>query len=96
LKALMKIRIKTTMNVPEIPPDVEIAGGTLREVFVGILANTRFVKEFIDPRTGDLSFDDLLGVRLNDVLYYALPEGMDTQLRDGDTITLSLILLGGG
>jgi hypothetical protein len=33
---------------------------------------------------------------LNNVRYDSLPDGLDTELRDGDTLTLTLILLGGG
>jgi hypothetical protein len=63
---------------------------------ISSFVNTRLAKEIVDRRTGELSFNDLLEVRLNDVPYYTLPQGLDTELNDGDTITLSLILLGGG
>jgi hypothetical protein len=92
----MKLKVKKTMNIPEIPDEVEMESGALRDFFNKVLADTHFVKEITDPRTGELRLDDLFEVRLNDVLYHALPQGLDTGLRDGDTITISLILLGGG
>lgn len=84
------------MNIPEIPDEVEMEAGTLRDFFKKVLENTHFVKEIIDPRTRELRLNDLFEVRLNDVLHYTLPQGLDTGLQDGDTITVSLILLGGG
>jgi molybdopterin converting factor small subunit len=43
----------------------------------------------------EISLDSLFDVRLNNVPYYTLSQGLDTELRDGDTVTLSLVLLGG-
>jgi hypothetical protein len=84
------------MNIPEIPDEVEMEAGTLRDFFSKVIADTHFVKEITDSRTGELRLDGLFEVRLNDVLHYTLPQGLDTGLKDGDTITISLILLGGG
>jgi hypothetical protein len=92
----MKLKVKKTINIPEIPDEVEMEPGTLRDLFKKVLEGTHFVKEIIDPRTGELKLDDLFEIRLNDVLHYALPQGLDTGLKDGDTITVSLLLLGGG
>jgi hypothetical protein len=92
----MKLKVKKTMNIPEIPDEVEMESGTLRDFFNNVLQDTHFVKEIVNPRTGELRLDDLFEVRLNDALHYALPQGLDTGLKDGDTITISLILLGGG
>jgi hypothetical protein len=92
----MKVQIRTTMAIPEIPPEVEMGSGTLRDLFHKALCNTRLVKEMVNQRTKELNFEEFLEVRLNDVPYYALPKGLDTSLTDGDTVTLSLILLGGG
>ncbi|MCX5813856.1 MAG: hypothetical protein NT178_15105 [Proteobacteria bacterium] len=92
----MKLKVKKMINIPEIPDEVKMETGTLRDFLNKVLADTHFVKEIIDSRTGELRLDDLFEVRLNDVLYYTLPQGLDTGLQDGDTITVSLILLGGG
>jgi methionine aminopeptidase len=92
----MKIYIKKTMQIPEIPPEVEIEAGTLRHLLDDLLRTTYFAKEIIDPVTGDLSLDGLFQVQLNGISYHALPNDLDTVLRDGDTLTLTLIWLGGG
>ncbi|HNS13698.1 MAG TPA: hypothetical protein PKM08_00060 [Syntrophorhabdaceae bacterium] len=92
----MLIRIKTTVNIPEIPSEVEMETGTLRDLFKKVFGGTHFANDVIDPHTGDIDLDSLFDVRLNDVSYLALSQGLDTGLCDGDTVLLSLILLGGG
>jgi hypothetical protein len=92
----MKIYIKKTMQIPEIPSEVEIEPGMLRTLLDNLLRNSYFAKEVIDGRTGELTLDGLIEVRLNDVPYHSLAEGLDTELHNGDTLTLSLVLIGGG
>lgn len=93
----MKIIIRTTVSIPEIPGEIEVdPGQRLRDVLGPLLAKPYFAKEVIDPRTGDFSLEGLIQVALNDVTYHGLPDGLETELHDGDTITLTLILLGGG
>jgi len=92
----MKIYIKKTMQIPEIPPEVEVEAGTLRTLLNNLFRNSYFAKEVIDQKTDELTFDGLIQVQLNDVPYHSLPKGLDSELHDGDTLTLSLILIGGG
>jgi hypothetical protein len=92
----VNLKVKKMMNIPEIPDEVEMESGTLRDFLRKVLENTYFVKEILDPRTGELKPDNLFEICLNDVPSYSLPQGLDTGLQDGDAITLSLILLGGG
>jgi len=92
----MNIKIKTTIHIPELPNEVEVEGGTLRDLLERLFRNSYFVKEIVDPRTGELSLDGLFQVSLNDVPYHVLPEGLETALGDGDKLTLALILIGGG
>jgi len=92
----MKIHIRKTVQIPEIPPAIEIESGTLRSLLDSLLRPTYFAKEIIDARTGNLSLDGLFQIDVNGIIYHGLPDGLDTELHDGDTITLTLILLGGG
>jgi hypothetical protein len=92
----MKIYIKKNIQIPEIPPTVEIDAGTLRTLLDSLLRNSYFAKEVIDPITGELTLDGLIQVQLNNVPYHGLPNGLDSELHDGDTLTLSLVLIGGG
>ncbi len=92
----MKIHIKTTVSIPELPREMEIESGTLGNVLKTLLGNSYFSKEVVDQRTGELMLDGVFRVLLNNVRYDSLPDGLDTELHDGDTLTLTLILLGGG
>ena len=92
----MKIYIKKTVQIPEIPSEIEIDRGTLRTLLDSLLRNSYFAKEVIDPKTGELTFDGLIQIELNNIPYHSLPSGLDSELHDGDTLTLSLILIGGG
>jgi hypothetical protein len=92
----MKIYIKKTIEIPEIPSEVEIESGTLGTLLNDLLHNSYFAKEIIDQKTGELTFDGLIKVLLNNVPYHSLSKGLGTELQDSDTITLTLILIGGG
>jgi hypothetical protein len=92
----MKVHIKKTMQIPEIPPEVELEAGTLGTLLDNLLRSSYFAKEVIDPDTGDLILDGLIQVQLNNTPYQSLPRGLDSELHDGDTVTLSLVLIGGG
>jgi hypothetical protein len=93
----MKINIRTTVHMPEVPDTLEIVSGTsLRDVLLKLFAGTPVAKEMTDPRTGDLTLEGVFEVSLNDVPHNRLPEGLGTVLRDGDALKLSLVLIGGG
>lgn len=93
---VMKINIKSSVSIPEIPSEVEMEAGTLRDLFVKIFTGAHFADQVIDAATGEIKYDGIFDLLLNDVPYYSLPLGYDTEVYDGDTVTLSLIMLGGG
>lgn len=82
--------------MPEVPETVEIASGTLRDVLLGLFADTPAAREMVDPRTGELVLEGLFEVSLNGVPHHRLRDGLDTPMRDGDVLRLSLVLIGGG
>ena len=92
----MKIHIHKTVQIPEIPSAVEIEHGTLGSILDSLLRPTYFAKEIIDSKTNDLTLDGLFQIKLNGIMYHNLLRGLDTELHDNDTITIALILLGGG
>ena len=92
----MRIRIKSTTPVPEIPSELELETGNLRDLFAKVLGKTYFARQVIDPKTGDVAVEGVLNVSINGVSYHSLAQGLDTALHDGDTVTISLIMLGGG
>ncbi len=92
----MRILIKTMINIPEIPTEMEIESGKLRDAVDRLFKTTHFFKELVDQKTGELDIDQHIKIFLNDIIYHNLPDGLETELHDGDTLTLNLILLGGG
>ncbi len=92
----MRIKIKTTMPMPEIPSEIMLETGRLRDLLPRIFAGTHFAKEMIDPKTGDIVWDGIADVFLNGVPHFGLVRGLDTELHDGDTVTFSVAMLGGG
>jgi hypothetical protein len=92
----MIIYIRTTVHMPEVPGQVEMASGTLHDLLKQLLARLPIADEVINKRTGEIEVEGLFEVLLNGVPHNSLPDGTKTELRDGDVLTLSLILLGGG
>jgi hypothetical protein len=92
----MKIEIKTLMPIPEMPTEVEMERGTLRDLFLKVFQQVHFSKEIIDQEAGTFKEDGIFDARLNGTSYHNLPKGIDTDLSDGDTVILYLMILGGG
>ncbi len=88
----MYIEILTNVQLPEIPSIIEVEpGSTLQDVLAAI------APQLIDPETGNMRPDqDIYGIRLNDEPYGLLRNGLNTQMREGDLIQLSLIIMAGG
>ena len=92
----MKIALKTIIRIPELPAEVEMEEGTIRDVLLKAFASTYFAGEIIEPETGALKQDGLWDVRLNGVPYYSLPQDLDSPVHEGDTVSFSFLPLGGG
>jgi len=92
----MKIALKTIIRIPELPIEIEMEEGTIRDVLLKAFAATHFAGEIIEPETGALKQDGLWDVRLNNVPSYSLPQDLDSPVHDGDTVSFSFLPLGGG
>jgi hypothetical protein len=94
---MITVHIKTTVHMPEVPAAVELEqGARLHDLLIRLLQNLPIGNEIIDRGTGEIKLEGLFQVLLNGIPRSGLPEGDATQLRNGDILTLSLILLGGG
>jgi hypothetical protein len=83
--------------MPEVPDQVDVDQGCLlRDLLIRLLQKLPIANEIIDRMTGEIKLEGLFEVSLNDVSRNSLPAGDATKLHNGDTLTLSLILLGGG
>lgn len=92
----MKIALKTIIRTPELPIEVEMEEGTVRDVLLKAFAVTHFSGEIIDAETGVLRQDGLWDVRLNNVPCHSLLQNIDSPVHDGDTVSFSFLPLGGG
>jgi hypothetical protein len=92
----MKIVLKTIIRIPELPTEVEMEEGTVRDVLLKAFATTHFAGEVIEPKTGALKPDGLWDVQVNNVPCYRLPQDLDTPVHEGDTVSFSFLFLGGG
>lgn len=93
---MITIHVHTTVHMPEIPDQVVMEEGTLNDVLTKLLTRLPIKDEIIDKKTGEVKLEGLFEVLLNDTPHNSLKNGLKTELKDGDAITLSLILLGGG
>jgi hypothetical protein len=92
----LKIWIKSLLPIPELPSVVEMEKGTLRDLFLRIFQQVRSPKEIINPETGEIKEDSIFEAHLNGTPFYNLPKGIDTELSDGDTLMLTVMMIGGG
>ncbi len=92
----MKIQIRTNVNLPEIPAEVEIEAGTLGDLLARVFGRLEAIRDVVDPATGEIKVEGLFDVRLNDIPAHALDRGPATPLADGDVLRINLLLLGGG
>lgn len=82
--------------MPELPSEVEMETGTLRDLVARVFREVHFAKEIADPKTGEIELEGIFELAVNGMPYQSLPHGLDTGLHDGDTVTLAVLLLGGG
>jgi hypothetical protein len=93
---VITITINTTVHMPEIPDQLKMEQGSLNDALTKLLTPLPIKDEIMDKATGEVKLEGLFEVLLNDTPHNSLRNGLKTELHDGDTITLSLILLGGG
>jgi hypothetical protein len=55
----MRIVLKTIIGIPELPTEVEIEEGAVRDVLLKAFAAAHFAEEIFEPKTGALKPDCL-------------------------------------
>ena len=88
----MKISVKSNLNLKET--DLETQSTTLGALLEELHNKRKF--DVLDSERREVHSD--CDVLLNGQSYQVLPDGLDTKLRDGDKveITMFLFMLGGG
>jgi molybdopterin converting factor small subunit len=95
----MKIYVKSNFVVPGLDSgefvDLDDSRLTIRE-FLGVLSERSPTRvEYVQPGAQTINPDEW-EIRINDIPFPQWSAGLDTPLKDGDTVTLIIIPLGGG
>lgn len=76
--------------------EIELKGVnvTLRQVLSELMLRDNAAPRLIDPETGDLS--KLFIISVNRKNYNSLPDGLNTVLKDKDSVEIALAMFAGG
>ncbi len=95
----MKIHIRSNFLGPglekEESVDFDCPTLTLRQFLERISGMSPRPIEYVRPGAKALNPDDW-EAEINRIPYQDLPEGLETELKEGDTITLKILAFGGG
>jgi hypothetical protein len=98
-RQFMKIHIKSNFFVPGLKErdSVTMAHSTmsLRQFLEELARMSPTPIEYVHSGAKTLNPDDW-EVEVNSVPYQQHPEGLETQLKDGDTVTIKILAFGGG
>jgi hypothetical protein len=85
----MTVKIKTNFFGQ---PEFGIENPTIKKILFELSKKTKF--SILDPTNGEVHSD--FKVYLNGVEYEALPHGIDTEIKDGDKVEFTMVILAGG
>ena len=95
----MRIYIKSNFIVPGLKDtdsvDIDRPSMTLREFLEELARISPTPIEYVLAGAKTLNPDDW-EIDINDVPFHEHREGLETLLRDGDTVTLKIVVFGGG
>ena len=89
-------KIYLRSNLPLGCDEIEIKGAhaTLRQVLSELMLKDTAAPRLIDPETGELS--KLFIISVNRKNYGSLPDGLNTVLKDKDSVEIALAMFAGG
>jgi len=95
----MKIHVKSNFVVPGLDNgefvDLDQSQLTLREFLEGLSERSSTRVEYVRSGVQTINPDEW-EIRINDIPYHQCSRGLETSLKDGDTVTIIIIPLGGG
>jgi len=95
----MKIHVKSNFIVPGLDHgefvNLDQSQLTIREFLEEISERLPTRVEFVKPGAKTINPDEW-EIRINDIPYLQWSAGLETPLKDGDTVTIIIIPLGGG
>ncbi|MBI4330520.1 MAG: MoaD/ThiS family protein [Chloroflexi bacterium] len=85
-------------GLPRKEMDVSPGPATLKQLLTALTQNYRFAGRFpirlLDPMDGEVSRD--FGVSVNGTEYELLPDRLETPVKEGDDLEITMVMLGGG
>jgi hypothetical protein len=95
----MKIRVKSNFVVPGLDSgefvDLDQSQLTLREFLKELSERATTRVEYVRPGAQTIDPDEW-EIRVNDIPYHQCGRGLETSLKDRDTVTIIIVPLGGG
>jgi len=95
----MKIHVKSNFFVPGLKEKdsvtLALSSMSLRQFLEELARMSPTPIEYVRPGAKTLNPDDW-EVEINSVPYQQYPEGLETHLKDGDTVTIKILAFGGG
>ena len=95
----MKIHVKSNFVVPGLDNgefvDLDQSQLTLREFLKELSERAPTRVEYVRSGVQTINPDEW-EIRINDIPYHQCSRGLETSLKDGDTVTIIIIPLGGG
>ena len=95
----MKIHVKSNFVVPGLDNGESVGLDqsqlTLREFLQELSERAPTRVEYVRPGTQTIDPDEW-EIRINDIPYHQCSRGVEASLKDGDTVTIIIIPLGGG
>ena len=95
----MKIHVKSNFVVPGLDNgefvDIDQSRLTIREFLEELSGRSPIRVEYIRSGTQTINPEEW-EIKINDIPYHQCGMGLETSLKDGDTVTIIIIPLGGG
>lgn len=95
----MKIHVKSNFVVPGLDSgeflDLDQSQLPLREFLKELSERAPIRVEYVRPGAQTIDPDEW-EIRVNDIPYRQCDRGLETSLKDGDTVTIIIVPLGGG
>ena len=91
---MARILLKSNVSLGRDVVEVKGATVTLKQVLSEVVAKDKAVPRLIDPETGELSKLFVFSVNRKNVS--SLPDGLNTKLKDRDSVEIALAMFAGG
>jgi sulfur carrier protein ThiS len=90
----MKVKITSNISLGLKEIKIEKESITLSDLLAFVNSKQERVLPFVDPSTGEM--DDLFEIAVNGRDCHYMPQRLNTALKDGDSVEIFIVAVGGG